>query len=307
MTEIRKEMKWPSLFHYSVDSILSKNSIQLLDESGISSIRSSLLCEDYSTERDVILQSEAYEPVIYMCSRFIRNESRETLVIANLKLRKLIGVYEIINGKPTSLLKPESIEKSIVDLSSDGDRWEGDCQGAIPCGWGDYYDDNNHLVYRGFRYGNDNVCYGTYFFTDMIMETCEYEGQISFGQRYGKGKLFNRDGKLEFESLWMYNEKYSEMNIVIPDGTATQQHHNSLMSTFSVGSACYQEIPFFILRNCIFLHSIVIGSDSYSRSKSEESYFGVSYCPALQSISISPRSFIFYSTFDIHSKSVRLF
>ena len=303
MTELQKGVKWSSLLHYSVDSILSRNSIQLLDESGIDLIRSSLLCEDYSTEKDIILQSGTYEPIIYMCSRWIQKENRQTIVIANRKLQKLIGVYEIVDGRRLSLLKQEKIEKSIIDLSSAGDRWEGDCQGTIPCGWGDYYDDNNNLIFRGFRYGNDNVCYGTYYFPDMITENPEYEGQISFSQRFGKGKLFDREGKLELEDLWLYNELYNERNIVVPDATKTQQFHNSLMSTFAVGSECYQELPFFVLRNCQLLCSITVGGDSYSKNSTEESCFGVSYCPFLQSISISSLSFVFYSTFYLHSKS----
>ena len=238
-----------------------------------------------------------------MCSRWIQKENRQTIVIANRKLQKLIGVYEIVDGRRLSLLKQEKIEKSIIDLSSAGDRWEGDCQGTIPCGWGDYYDDNNNLIFRGFRYGNDNVCYGTYYFPDMITENPEYEGQISFSQRFGKGKLFDREGKLELEDLWLYNELYNERNIVVPDATKTQQFHNSLMSTFAVGSECYQELPFFVLRNCQLLCSITVGGDSYSKNSTEESCFGVSYCPFLQSISISSLSFVFYSTFYLHSKS----
>ena len=55
------------------------------------------------------------------------------------------------------LLEVEGVDLSemkhneILDLSVEGDRWEGDVLNGNPCGWGVLYDKNNERVYEGFR------------------------------------------------------------------------------------------------------------------------------------------------------------
>ena len=41
--------------------------------------------------------------------------------------------------------------KESVDLSVDGNRWEGDVLNGEPLGWGVMYDKDNHVMYEGFR------------------------------------------------------------------------------------------------------------------------------------------------------------
>ena len=52
----------------------------------------------------------------------------------------------------------------VLDLSDDGERWEGDVLDNQPYGWGVLYDSENRMVYEGFRIGEVNVCYGRSYY-----------------------------------------------------------------------------------------------------------------------------------------------
>ena len=55
----------------------------------------------------------------------------------------------------------ESIEYGqTIDLSDEGDRWEGGCLNGEPIGNGILFDGNNRIVYKGLVYDGKKVCYG---------------------------------------------------------------------------------------------------------------------------------------------------
>ena len=65
--------------------------------------------------------------------------------------------------------------KQVLDLSDDGERWEGDVLDNQPYGWGVLYDSENRRTYEGFRIGEVNVCYGRSYYSDVGV--MEYEGE----------------------------------------------------------------------------------------------------------------------------------
>ena len=90
---------------------------------------------------------------------------------------------------------------AIVDLSNDGDRWEGDAVNGKPCGWGVFYDRDNHMTYEGFRIIRTNVCYGRSFFGDV--GGVEYEGEWCEGMRWWRGTQYDRKGNMLFDGKWL--------------------------------------------------------------------------------------------------------
>ena len=76
-----------------------------------------------------------------------------------------VGIMIVAEVKNRELLKVGTIHlkeverNEIVDLSVDGDRWEGDVLNNEPCGWGVMYDKSNNRMYEGFRVGEVHVCY----------------------------------------------------------------------------------------------------------------------------------------------------
>ena len=61
-----------------------------------------------------------------------------------------------VNGEEVKGIK----HAKVLDLSDDGERWEGDVLHNQPYGWGVLYDSENRMVYEGFRLKDVNVCYG---------------------------------------------------------------------------------------------------------------------------------------------------
>ena len=89
----------------------------------------------------------------------------------------------------------------IADLNVNGDRWEGDVVNGKPCGWGVFYDRNNHMTYEGFRIDGTNVCYGRSFFGDV--GGVEYEGEWCEGRRWWRGTQYDRKGGVLFDGKWL--------------------------------------------------------------------------------------------------------
>lgn len=89
----------------------------------------------------------------------------------------------------------------IADLNVNGDRWEGDVVNGKPCGWGVFYDRDNHMTYEGFRIDGTNVCYGRSFFGDV--GGVEYEGEWCEGRRWWRGTQYDRKGGVLFDGKWL--------------------------------------------------------------------------------------------------------
>ena len=119
--------------------------------------------------------------------------SRERIVWVDVNKKELLEV----EGVDLSGLQ----HNQIVDLSMEGDRWEGDVLNNSPCGWGVLFDKNNERVYEGFRIGEANVCYGRTYYSDI--SRVEYEGEWCDGVRWGRGVLFDRNGGVVYDGEWL--------------------------------------------------------------------------------------------------------
>ena len=100
----------------------------------------------------------------------------------------------------------------VLDLNDDGERWEGGVLNDEPYGWGVLYDSENRMVYKGFRIGEVNVCYGIQYYSDI--QKMEYEGEWCEGKRWGRGTQYDRDGNTVFSGEWM-NDRRMETRVVI--------------------------------------------------------------------------------------------
>ena len=100
------------------------------------------------------------------------------------------GVIEVsVNSRELLKVNGENVHgiehAQVLDLSDDGERWEGDVLDNQPYGWGVVYDSENRMVYEGFRIGEVNVCYGRSYYSDIGV--IEYKGEWCGGQRRGRG------------------------------------------------------------------------------------------------------------------------
>ena len=95
------------------------------------------------------------------------------------------------------------VHDQILDLSCQGDRWEGDVLDNEPFGWGDLYDADNHHVYRGFLSGSTRICYGIEYHQIACEDVIMYCGNWSWNVRSGYGQVFDRNGSILYEGEWI--------------------------------------------------------------------------------------------------------
>ena len=119
-------------------------------------------------------------------------------VVNDQKVLKVLGNHQIGD---ISYSEEQSIvvEEGIVDLDH-GSRFEGlifkdDKEGniGIPFGYGEMYDDDGLLVYKGIMINWKRFGYGTSYHDNGLIE---YEGYWCDDNRFGIGKVYDRKGRV---------------------------------------------------------------------------------------------------------------
>ena len=145
---------------------------------------------------------------------------------------RLNGVTEVdvdsrellrVNGEEVSGIE----HNQVLDLSDDGERWEGDVLNDQPYGWGVLYDSENRRTYEVFRVGEVNVCYGRSYYPEN--QKVEYEGMICEGRRWGRGVQYDRTGKIVIDGEWMKNEQLSKRVVVNEENQLLHSHIEELI------------------------------------------------------------------------------
>ena len=124
------------------------------------------------------------------------------------------GITELIvvkDGKEVERVDATMIEhKVIIDLSDEGDRWEGDVYKGQPCGLGTLWDSNNNMVFEGIRVNGLFECFGTLYYSDL--HAVGYKGEWCGGKRNGQGIQYDRNGKVVYEGPWCNDSRDKTSN-----------------------------------------------------------------------------------------------
>ena len=215
----------------------------------------------------------------------------------------------------------------VLDLSDDGERWEGDVKNNQPYGWGVLYDSENRMVYEGFRVGEVNVCYGRSFYPDV--QKVEYDGGICEGKRWGRGTLFDRTGKTVFDGEWMNDDNMIEKRVVLNEENQFLHNHleelivenNSCngrewtaldlgflshLRLLEVGDGCFKYVNEVKLIGLSKLERMVIGKKSFTKKKNSHGndpnrHFYLKNCERLRELKIGRYSFNDYSVCEIEN------
>ena len=210
----------------------------------------------------------------------------------------------------------------MLDLSDDGERWEGDVLNNEPYGWGVLYDSENRMMYEGFQIGEWNVCYGTRYYSDI--QKPEYEGMINTGKRWGRGIQYDRNGNTMFEGEWVNDENMITKRILLneethllhphleeliiqdnscngPEWTALNLSFMPKLRLFKVGDNCFEYVDDVKLVALSELERVVMGKNSFTKRKGRYGYdpsrhFDLENCPSLKELKIGHWSFSDYST-----------
>ena len=243
-------------------------------------------------------------------------EQRPRYIGVDLKKKKLEVLFADLK---------EMEYHQILDLSEDGDRWEGDLMKEKPYGWGVVYDKDNHKVYEGFRLGEINICYGTTYYSDI--EKIEYEGEWFNGKRCGRGTQYDRNGAVVYKGKWLNDEHMDTRveltqdikvfhnqveELVVSDHYCSyvwwKEVNLSLMpclKSFTVGNECLQLVSGLKMIGMSKLESVVIGDSCFcglhSRHSSPGGEFVLKNCPKLKTLKIGCDSFTVFTVCEIEN------
>ena len=214
----------------------------------------------------------------------------------------------------------------VLDLSDDGERWEGDVLNNEPYGWGVLYDSEGEKVYEGFRIRGVNVCYGRSCYPDV--QKVEYEGMICEGKRWGRGIQYDRNGKTVFDGEWMNDDNMIEKRVVLNEENQLLHNHieeliveniscngrewNPLdlsfishLRLFEVGDKCFMCVNEVKLIGLSKLERVVIGKKSFRKCNNFDydasRHFYLKNCERLRELKIGCSSFYDYSMCEIEN------
>ena len=214
----------------------------------------------------------------------------------------------------------------IVDLSVNGDRWEGDVLNGKPYGWGVLFDKNNERVYEGFRIDEKNVCYGRTYYSNVLR--VEYEGEWCDGLRWGRGVLFDRNGGVVYDGGWLNDDRLEKrVNITsasvllhnhveelrVSDGCCNGRDLTELdlsgfvsLRELKVGNNCFDSVDEVRLMGLSEFESVVIGESSFTKYKNwygtdPNRHFYLKNCPKLKSLKMGRYSFSDYTVIEIEN------
>ena len=216
------------------------------------------------------------------------------------------------------------VEKGIVDLDH-GARFEGstlkigDDKKGIPFGYGEMYDDDGILLYKGIMINWKRFGYGTSYHNNGCIE---YEGYWCDDNRFGRGKVYDRYGKLVNECEW-YNgiecdiDEYEgngskPLNIgmkhlKLTDNCVLVDWDVSLLynlESIEIGDECFGSVKTFQIDGLNRLKTIKIGNNSFTQNKKihvsdQLNSFHILNCESLESIEIGSECFDSVQVFRI--------
>ncbi|CBK23952.2 uncharacterized protein [Blastocystis hominis] len=260
-----------------------------------------------SNRECVVLQ---FDNGVFMNQGFVLNEQ---------KVLKVFGNHQIGAISYNEEQSIEVVEEGIVDLDH-GSRFEGlvltENKFGVPFGYGEMYDDDGFLVYKGIMINWKRFGYGSSYHNNGCIE---YEGYWCDDNRFGIGKVYGRKGEFVKECMWCNGiesdiyEKYEgdgskPMNIEmkhlkLSDNCVLVDWDVSWFSnleSIEIGDECFESVQTFQIDGLNRLKTIKIGSNSftqkrYSNGSDESKSFHILNCGSLESIQIGQYSFSDYA------------
>ena len=249
----------------------------------------------------------------------------------------LIGVYELRDSIVVSSKCLDNCAFDIVDLSDEGNRWEGIALDRKPCGYGEYYNSEGILTYKGFMIDDKCMCCGILYFEDI--GTVSYVGTFYKGQRWGKGIQYDRQGHIVYNGIWIADKQAPPILYVKRSNQLSSVHtqleritidiiHGDVKPTciissyfghleyLTFGSSSLLSVTDLQIDNLASLKSLKFGENSFNSwslsysngtsNRSDESgnrRLWIHHCPKLQSITFGRTSFYPANTFQIEREN----
>ena len=243
------------------------------------------------------------------------------------------GVVVEMDGKEATVYRngervDSQCAEEVIDLDTNGRRWEGSVRNRKPFGYGIIYDEEGKKEYEGFMMDGMKTCYGIEYYNDI--ERVKYKGGYYDNKRFGKGILYDRNGEVEYDGLRKNDEPYSSSfdgrtidnhtkSITVPNKSFNESKSINLSSFLHslkrivIGDECFGSVRVFELDGLSELESVVIGQRSFTYSKTDDDIWNngvdkrsdgvcrIVNCPKLNSIRIGAYTFRDYHSFELNN------
>lgn len=161
------------------------------------------------------------------------------------KVRRSSSVESLrLVNESTNLHKKE---RAVMDLGSSGVRWEGEIKNQLPNGEGEFYNNNNELIYQGMTIGGYANGFGKAFFPGGEVS---YYGMWKGNQRHGVGKEYDRKGTFICDGIWIEGKKAECLGLVndmnVP--TLNLSHYPPITKCMFINDSVYRSTPLVITR-----------------------------------------------------------
>ena len=235
-------------------------------------------------------------------------------VVNDQKVLRVLGNHQI--GDISYSEEQSILVEGIIDLDH-GTRFEGlvltDKAGiiGIPFGYGEMYDDDGLLVFKGIMINWQRFGYGTSYHDNGCVE---YEGYWCDDNRFGSGKVYDRHSNLVNECFWVngiendiedYEGDGSEplnigmKHLKLTDNCVLVDWDVSYLlnlESIEIGIVCFASVKTFRIDGLNRLKTIKIGNNSFTQKKNscendESKSFHILNCESLESIQIGEYSF----------------
>ena len=220
-------------------------------------------------------------------------------IILTVRKSEIVQLLIVDHGDEVDCIDSTMVEhKVIINLSDEGDRWEGDAYKGKPCGIGTLWDSDNNIAFEGICVNGLYECFGTSYYSDV--EKVEYKGEWCGGKRNGQGCLYDRNGCVVFEGKWC-DDSHDEATV---DAIFTKlEPFNSLCSTVETIRINNNTVSSFASFSFHYLPSLVsvFFEGKALCDKAINGSFSVYNCPNLKSFIMKPRSCHFLTSFSIYS------
>ena len=284
------------------------------------------------------LRKKVYESVVIEVNNYFhiqmsrRNENGEfshyELIIAdnnldeNGKKRMVVLTAESVESELIEMDCSGMKENVIIDLNREGRRWEGGELNGKPFGFGLEYSENDNLVYEGFVFEGKKVCFGKEWNDDSNNNCLVYEGGYWNGKRWGKGKSFDLNGKVDYEGEWMNNHVITDNDlkndVIVPisikrfvigdkmcnDEIITTLHFPPLfarLKRIEIGNECFKHVREFVVYDLERLKSVKIGEKCFriDGKERDDEICRITNCPNLTQLEIGDDSFVDFKSFEL--------
>ena len=214
----------------------------------------------------------------------------EGFVVNDQKVLKVLGNHQIGDISYSEEEQSTRIVEGIVDLDH-GSRFEGlvltdkkEGKIGIPFGYGEMYDDDGVLMYKGIMINWKRFGHGTSYHDNGFVE---YEGYWCDDNRFGSGKVYNRYGKLVNECEWI-NGIENDIEEYEGDGSEPMNmgmKHLKLtdkcvldnwdaswflnLESIEIGDDCFGSVQTFQIDGLNRLKTITIGNNSFTHATND--------------------------------------